>query len=405
MPNKPVVSAMRLIVGKRGKGDRMKKNFWKQLVSKIHSSGRQAVISMTGGGSQAIGKLLSVPGGSRSLLEAVVPYSMAALTEHLGGEPVQACCEPTARAMAMAAWIRAKRLAADPRSVVGVGCTASLVSDSPKRGEHRIHVGVQTATETTSFSLTLDKGKRTRQQEERLAAKLLLMALGEACGLGTNACHVALESKLLQGEQILCRRQVAPHEWTELVRGERKFVEWPPEVAMELPKVLFPGAFNPLHIGHRLMAEVASEIAEAKVAYELSLTNVDKLPLDFLEIADRLVGIEKSDPGRGVLLTAAPTFNEKAELFPGTLFVVGADTLQRVADPHYYGDDLKRRDLAIQQIGAADCRFLVFGRMLRGGFCSLSDLQLPRELLQLCDEVSESAFREDISSTELRNEA
>ncbi len=383
----------------------MKKSLWKQLVNSIHFSGRQTVISLTGGGSQAIGKLLSVPGGSRSLIEAVVPYSMAALTEHLGGEPEQACSEATARAMAMAAWMRAKKLVAAPRSVVGVGCTASLVSDSPKRGEHRIHVGVQTATETTSFSLTLVKGKRTRQQEERLAAKLLLMALGEACGADTNACRAALESNRLRGEQIQRRRQDAPLEWTELLLGERKFVEWPPEVGKELPKVLFPGAFNPLHLGHRLMAEVAAEIAEEKVVYELSFTNVDKPPLDFLEIADRLAGIEKQDPGRGVLLTAAPTFSEKAKLFPGTLFVVGADTLQRIADPHYYGDDDERRDLAIHQIGVADCQFLVFGRKLGGRFCLLGDMQLPPGLLRLCHEVPESAFHEDISSTAVRRKS
>lgn len=113
-----------------------------KLIQAIHRSGRQWVLALTGGGATAVGDLLAVPGGSASILEAVVPYSWPALIDWLGGKPDHACSARTARAMAMAAFQRALKLA-DPatgvENLIGLGCTASLASDRPKRGPHRLH--------------------------------------------------------------------------------------------------------------------------------------------------------------------------------------------------------------------------------------------------------------------------
>src|SRR5262245_32713925 len=117
------------------------------LVTAIHNSGRQIVLAVTGGGSGAISKLLRVPGASRSVLAALVPYSWPALVEFLGGKSDQACSAETARAMAMTAWCKARKFAAEGvalKNLVGVGCTASLASDRPKQGEHRLFIAVQT---------------------------------------------------------------------------------------------------------------------------------------------------------------------------------------------------------------------------------------------------------------------
>ena len=47
---------------------------WQQLISALHASGRKAALAITGGGSGAIGELLRIPGGSRLLIEAQVPF-------------------------------------------------------------------------------------------------------------------------------------------------------------------------------------------------------------------------------------------------------------------------------------------------------------------------------------------
>lgn len=157
------------------------------------------VFSISGGGSAFLSDYLSIPGASASFLEGLIPYSPEATNAFLGFRPENYSSERTARLLAGAALRRARTLAAaeqdarksdeNPKikdvgnfdlsafSLVGVGATASLVSDRPKRGEHRIFCAVETLFETFSATLTLEKGARERAAEERLAADFILTVL------------------------------------------------------------------------------------------------------------------------------------------------------------------------------------------------------------------------------------
>src|SRR4051795_12780074 len=84
---------------------------WRQFISALHASGRKAALAITGGGSGAVGELLRVPGGSRLLIEAQIPYDERALQAFLGSAPAQACSADTAIAMARTARARAAGLA------------------------------------------------------------------------------------------------------------------------------------------------------------------------------------------------------------------------------------------------------------------------------------------------------
>jgi hypothetical protein len=165
---------------------------------------------------------------------------------------------------------------------------------------------------------------------------------------------------------------------------------------------IFPGAFNPPHEGHLRMAALAEQRLGAPLAFELSVANVDKPLLDYIAIRDRVAALAAQQPPRPIVLTHARTFREKAALLPGATFVVGADTLARIADPRYYHGELGQRDAAIRELAAHGCRFLAFGREQGGQFQTLADLDLPAELRQLCDGVPAEEFREDVSSTQLR---
>ena len=126
------------------------------LIVQIHDAPVMAVIVVTGGGAQAVADLLAVPGASRTLLEALVPYSDTSLTEFLGSSPVQAVSAETAAALAQAAYQRATALRENASvPVIGLACTATLVTDRPKKGDHRAHIGLCTAKQTRGLFIDI----------------------------------------------------------------------------------------------------------------------------------------------------------------------------------------------------------------------------------------------------------
>lgn len=367
-----------------------------QLAQEVHGRGTQFVMAATGGGSGAISALLTTAGASRSILAATVPYASQALVEFLGATPEEFCSPATARAMAMSAYLKACRFAPEARCC-GAACTASLASDRPKRGPHRVHLAYQMQDTTAVVSLELAKGRRDRAAEEAVTTTLLLNLVAEACGA---ACR--LDLPLLDGELPCNAKVVAPMPFQDLLAGRVRAVRAGSGPQTPPPRVVFPGAFHPLHEGHKRMAACAQQLLGAEVAFEISIENVDKLPLDFMEM-DARVG--QFDPAQSVWLTRAPHFSEKANLFPGATFVVGADTIARIGQPRYYGGQQAAASAAIEHIAARGCRFLVFARKVDGVVRSLADLQLPPALARLCQEVPVETFRQDISSTELRQAA
>ncbi len=161
------------------------------------------------------------------------------------------------------------------------------------------------------------------------------------------------------------------------------------------------GAFNPVHDGHLKMAEVGAAKIQKPAVFELCVANADKPTLTLEETKSR---IGQDFGGHSLALTRAPTFLEKAAIFPGATFMAGVDTIFRVALPRFYDDDISVRDMAIDEITGYGCRFLVFGRSIEGRFIRLSDLSLPDALHAICDDVSEDDFRCDESSTQIRGE-
>jgi len=367
------------------------------LVRQIHNAPRRFVAAMSGGGSGALAQLFRVPGASRTILEAVIPYAEPALVAWLGGRPDQFCSSRTARAMAVVAFRRARVHDDNPEAVAGVACTASLTSDRPKLGPHRAHVALQTAAMTAFWSVELTKGARSRAEEESLVDRLVLNALAEGCSVADR-----LDLELRPEEAVSAGQTVAPPGWRDLLLGRAEQVcqGRPVDRAHgEGRRALFPGEFNPIHNGHRRMAEIAGQVLGVPVEFEIAITNVDKPPLDYYEIQRRTA---QFDPAQAVWLTRAPRFTDKARLFPGATFVVGVDTLRRIAAPRYYGDAPAACSAAIEWIASRGCRFLVFGRNLGTGFVSVGDLDLPPALVALCREVPADQFREDVSSTAIR---
>lgn len=165
---------------------------------------------------------------------------------------------------------------------------------------------------------------------------------------------------------------------------------------------IFPGAFDPIHDGHRQLREAAAEFLGCPVCFELSVQNVDKAELHVREVERRLGQISSAP----VLLTNAALFVDKASLFPEAWFVVGFDTAIRILDARYYRHDVRQRDQGLQQLQEAGVRFLVAGRVasasISGEFQTGEQLQVDADFRGMFVELPESCFRVDISSTVLR---
>lgn len=376
---------------------------WRDLIAALHGSGRKAALAITGGGSGAIAELLRIPGGSRLLVEAQVPYDEEALAAYVGYRPAQASSAETAIALARAAQARALALLPAGSDVVGLGATAALVSDRPRRGEHRLHIATATAGGIAHGSATLAKGRRDRAAEEDLAARMILLWLARACGVAAPG-----PAELLDPDEAFAAGTIAAGDAVEgLLAGHLARVTALPDgqltVAAAAPPVLLPGSFNPLHLGHVSLARAAEEMRQAPVSFEISVTNVDKPPLAAPVVRQRLSQFAWQAP---VELTSAPTFLEKSRLFPGTTFVIGVDTAERLVASRYYGHDEDRMHDALETMGRAGNAFLVAVRVdgaarLRG----LRDIAVPHRYADLFSEISEQRFRFDTSSSEIRARA
>ena len=175
--------------------------------------------------------------------------------------------------------------------------------------------------------------------------------------------------------------------------------DWRPDPA-ERPGVLMPGSFNPVHHGHWGLARAAADLLGRDVAFELSVVNVDKPPLDEAEVRRRLAAFRGQAT---VWLTRAARFTEKAALFPGTTFVVGADTARRLVDLRYHDDDPVRLRAALDRLAELDTRFLVAARRSGDAVLALGDLPVPAPHRDRFREIP--GFRLDVSSTEIRQAA
>lgn len=168
-------------------------------------------------------------------------------------------------------------------------------------------------------------------------------------------------------------------------------------------RLLLPGSFNPLHEGHRDLAVIAARRIGWPLAFELCVTNADKPPLTEAEVQRRLAQFAGLAP---LWLTRAATFAEKGRLFPGTVFVIGADTAARVIQPRFYGDSETVMRSALAELRRLGCRFLVAGRLDAAGvFVEGNQLDLPVAFRDLFEVLPASQFRRDISSTRLRDQA
>ena len=367
-------------------------------VEAIHRSGLRFALCVTGGGARAVSWLAGVAGASRSILEVQIPYSASALDEYLGERVESAVAPEVAVEMARAARLRAERLACRGEAVVGVGCTAGIATDRPKRGEHRCYVAVCSGDGVTTYGLRFIKGLRDRDGEDELVSRLVLRAAAEGVG-----APYSLELPLEHGDELEVSYENEAMLVEALSRGRARSVTVTAggRIVADRPVAggVLAGSFDPLHDGHEGLAAAAARLLGQPVTFELSMTNVDKPVLSLAEVQRRLGQFA----GRyDIVVTRATRFSDKARLFPGCAFVIGWDTAVRLVAPRYYEGDVSRMMRALEEIRGLGCRFMVAGRSREGRFHAATEIEAPAGFESMFTYIPASEFRRDVSSTDIR---
>ena len=361
-----------------------------KLIRKIHESKYRITFVSSGGGTDAISSLLKVPGASNTILESYIPYSKKSMDLFLNKKPDHYCSLDTCLSMAANAYKKSLQIDSTYKTkfLIGISVTASLATTYAKIGDHKFYIVIQTESYTKSIECILIKGSRTREEEEELITDYVLTLLAECCGLKKNSP--------IHDEPVQVNTIKAEKSWKKLLNNKVNFVS----SHNETPELIFPGSFNPLHEGHIKMRELAEKKTGMRATFEICARNADKPPLTFYEIKRTLDQFTENDSW---VMTSAGRFSEKAEMFPNSVFIIGADTLLRVFDEKFY---TSKKDMLnhIERFNDHNINFLVFGRKVDGKFVSLRDIAVPENIKRRCTGFEEGSFRDDISSTELRLE-
>ena len=359
-----------------------------ELIKKIHHSKYKLTYISSGGGTNAISSLLKVPGASNTILETYVPYSKKSMDLFLNKKPDHYCSLNTCLSMAANAYKKCMDIEPETKTtyLVGVAVTASLATTYKKIGDHKFYIAIQTDSYTKTISCILNKGARSREEEEELITEYVLSLIAEICSIKNNYPQ--------HDENVEITLTNAERTWKKLLNNKINFVS----SDKATPELIFPGSFNPLHEGHLKMRELAEKKTGMRATFEICAKNADKPPLTFYEIKRTLDQFTENDSW---VMTSAGRFSEKAEMFPNSVFIIGADTLVRVFDEKFYSS---KKDMInhIERFNDHNIHFLVFGRKVNKKFISLADIEVPEIIKQRCTGFDEASFRDDISSTELR---
>ena len=367
-------------------------------IIKIHGSKIRLVIVVSGVGSQSINWLLSVPGASKTVIEAHIPYANESLNHYIGEIPEQYVSESTAILMAKSAYFNGVKFHNDFSDVIGVSCTGAISTNRPRKGANQAYIAVWSPKLKYVRYVSLNKGERTRAEEEELISSLIIKSIEEKA-LGQSKLQVALtesESSTIESTEFTSKIDalVNNHIKSIALKGSE-----PIGLDHRFNGGILSGSFNPIHKGHVALAQLASKILKTPTAFEISVTNVDKDPLDAKEVGTRLSQFDKNEI---VFLTSAPLFSEKSDIFNNSTFIIGNDTAIRLIDPKYYNDSIELMYGSLQTIYSNGCDFLVAGRLQDSRFRTISDVTIPEKFISMFTEIPEEQFRMDLSSTELR---
>lgn len=320
------------------------------------------VSSGAGAGLQA--ELWSTPGASAYLAGGSFPYATYETDRFLGYTPESYCSEDEAVELAMEAYCRACESLPDGRMPIGLAVTASVASLREHRGDHRVHAAIVSPERALRRTGILEKGvgRRLRARDEDT--------------VNTVALGLLYDNVLHESGKAWAPEDPRPHRVTDAELRRLFFAHpyfgWNGRREKELPfkkqVVLLPGAFNPIHDGHRAMAIAVFARTKKPVCYMLTADSPHKGQLSVQELLARAAMFRRERReaiGVNVLFTEGdPLYINKARRFPNIDFAIGADAALRMLEPEW-GPPIEPMLREFYELGT---RFYVFRRLVGSAF-------------------------------------
>lgn len=340
-------------------------------------------IAATGAGAGLQRLLWEVPGISAVLAEASFPYATEATDQFLGFKPERYCSARTALELAMQCYYRAYQFKG-PKAI-GVGLSASVSTAKEHRGEHRVYAawfsdhGCQVYEKV--LAKTSDPAALARLLDGTMADKIGLLAVLEAVD---EAMSSAPEVISYDGTTLA---QEAFWAHPAFTRTGKRLTE-PKGV-----EVIFPGAFNPPHVGHFGMAAAVKDDLGSDTTFHITAESPHKAPLTVVDMLQRAKMLEGHDR---IFTRGDPLYVDKARRFPGCVLLIGPDALERMLNPKWgpTPDQLAEAFVDSKTLLCTPEMRLVEGREVR-----TADLPMPDALRVIIRYIP---GRWDISSSELR---
>ena len=357
-----------------------------EIVRNINATPYKVYVALAGGGQTFASEFMQYGGASKTIAGIYITYGKEIFEEFCGTEVKQFVNPDTARLLAKRSYEKCLKSVEDPQYAIGIGLTCSLATDNEREGrQHKIYVALH-CDKYSVVSTTIFERGLTRAEEEEYCFTTILNCLSHAADVPVDF-----------GEQMQFFIRYIPY--MNDATGNLEMVmreDVASKVGDEIDYlVLAPGSFNPFHDGHKQMLNVAQDILGVMPRPEITMYNADKGVLDYIDVKRRIDTI--ADPYQGmVLVTNARTFLDKARQFAKEgrriIFVIGADTWNRLLDPKYAGN----MNFLYAEFVKINVSFLVFGRI---GTSISSDPYLDQ--LRIHDSRAKG-FNVPISSTEIR---
>ena len=151
------------------------------------------------------------------------------------------------------------------KTFIGIGCTAAIRSEKPKKGPHRAFVSLKIGTKIFVLHLDMKKEFRDRDQEDVVASYVMVISLQRALGIPELPIELFLhpEEKI----ELVAETEDDPLNGLFLEGSTVESVLFTGTVKpgvfhnVSLPSgtLVYSGSYNPIHEGHVRLALAAQE--------------------------------------------------------------------------------------------------------------------------------------------------